>query len=167
MHGMVDAALGFLRGDDAAEPADVVDLAALLQSLCDEAAEAGLDVALDPAARPFDLRCRPASLSRAVTNLIENACRYGKRARVSFIADSDSVFIDIADDGPGIPDNRKTEALLPFARLDSARADGNGFGLGLAIVDAIAKAHGGRLVLLDNPGGGLRARLWLGQVRPA
>ncbi len=161
MQSMVDAALSFLRGDAAAEPEELVDLPALLQSLCDEAREAGFDVTLAPPQASPCLPCRPVSLSRAITNLVENACRYGTRARVHLGADADTIFIDVTDDGPGIPDNKKTQVTLPFARLDPARAVGHGFGLGLAIVDAIAKAHGGRLVLLDAPGGGLCARLAL------
>ncbi len=160
MQTMVDAALSYLRGDSNAEPEEMVDLPALLESLCDEAAEAGRDVAFRPA-QPVCVRCRPSALSRAVTNLIENACRYGVRARVSLTVDAQKICIDIADDGPGIPDSRKAEALTPFARLDPARAAGQGVGLGLAIVDAIARAHGGRLKLLDAPSGGLLARLCL------
>jgi signal transduction histidine kinase len=162
MQAMVSSALSFLRGAKT-ETAETIDLAALVQSLCDEAAEAGHDVTCDTAE---SLQCRSdaPALGRAITNLVENACRYGGWARVSLYRVGAEAVVDVADRGPGIPDQLKAEALQPFARLNSARAMGDGVGLGLAIVADIARRHGGHLLLLDAPGGGLLARLVLPAV---
>jgi signal transduction histidine kinase len=79
------------------------------------------------------------------------------------------MLIDIADDGPGIPDERKAAMLEPFVRGEDARTmdETAGFGLGLSIAQSIVAAHGGRLMLLDNAPKGLRVRLLLSDARAA
>jgi signal transduction histidine kinase len=166
MQRMISSALDFLRGAQVDDPVETVELGSLLQTLCDEAGESGADVVYAGEDTIF-CRCRPNALSRAVTNLVENACRYGRHARVEARQMGDEVFIDVLDEGPGIPDPLKLEALQPFSRLDPARAMGDGVGLGLAIVADIARHHGGRLALLNRAGGGLLARIVLPCPQPA
>ena len=160
MQRMISSALEFLRGARIDDHVETVELGSLLETLCDEAGEGGAMVGYIGTATIF-CRCRPDALGRAVTNLIENACRYAQGCTVDMRETGADVVIDVADDGPGIPDAVKQEALQPFSRLDAARAMGNGVGLGLAIVADIARSHGGRLLLLDRPSGGLRAQLVL------
>jgi two-component system osmolarity sensor histidine kinase EnvZ len=100
------------------------------------------------------------SMRRAIDNLISNAVRYGARAEVSVMLSDKSLRIRVEDDGPGIPENRRAEATRPFTRLDAARNQdkGGGVGLGLAIATDIARAHGGVLRLGQSERlGGLRA----------
>ena len=101
-------------------------------------------------------------IAQAVSNLIENAIRYGGRGGdIRLLAEKDShqLTIAVADRGPGIPAERRMEALRRFGRLDSSRSD-EGAGLGLALVRSIAHLHGGELILEDNAPG-LIARLQL------
>jgi two-component system osmolarity sensor histidine kinase EnvZ len=105
-------------------------------------------------------------LNRVITNLIENARRYGKSAGTGVVdidlncrADGDNVIVEIADRGPGIPDAEMERLLRPFTRMDSARGQANGAGLGLAIVDRVIKRHHGELKLENRPDGGLLIRI--------
>ena len=95
---------------------------------------------------------RPMAVARALDNLIGNALRYGNRARCGWRSRPRSVRISVEDDGPGIPADRRDEALKPFARLDAARNQdrGGGVGLGLAIANDIARRHGGSLRLGES-----------------
>ena len=103
---------------------------------------------------------RPSLIRRALDNIIGNALRYGNLANLKVIVDDRHVNFIIEDDGPGIPPEMLSEALKPFSRLDPARNQdkGMGVGLGLPIASDIAKAHGGSLKLLESKThGGLRA----------
>ncbi len=96
------------------------------------------------------------AVRRAVANLIDNALRYaGEPVEV----ESGRYFVEVRDRGPGIPAGEVDHAKRPFTRLDAARGGPAGAGLGLAIVERVARAHGGALELLPRPGGGLVARL--------
>lgn len=156
MSRLVDAFLDYARGD-APETAQDVDLAALLTEAATRAGPVELRTT------PATLHVRPLALRRAVDNLIGNALRYGSQVQVS-LTQGDTVVITVEDDGPGIPADQRTEATRPFTRLDPARNQdsGSGVGLGLAIVSDIARSHGGKLKLDDSPTlGGLRAQLIL------
>ena len=101
---------------------------------------------------------RPNAMRRCVTNLVENALRYGSRAQLSASQHDDMVEIAVDDDGPGIPPDRREEAFRPFHRLDSGRTLAKGgVGLGLAIARDIARGHGGDITLGESELGGLRA----------
>jgi len=103
---------------------------------------------------------RSKSLIRAVNNLIDNAAKYGGgEVLLQAAVVNGEIRIDVVDHGPGIPAADAERLKRPFTRLETARTDTGGTGLGLAIVDRVARLHDGRLELLDNPGGGLIARL--------
>ncbi len=146
---------------DGGEQAQEVDPADLLNILVERQHSIGRPVAADIAELP-SLRLRPKAITRAVTNLLDNAWKYGG-GDVSLTARvvDQQLCIEIADHGPGIPADQAERLKRPFTRLDTARTDASGTGLGLAIVERIARLHEGRLDLLDNPGGGLLARLQL------
>ncbi len=163
MERLVDEFLAFSRGDalDDAQPAD---LGALLREIVDKAARTGRDIALGEVDLPGPVTLRPMAIRRAVENLVENALRYGKRARVSVHSGDRSVTISVEDDGPGIPREQREKALQPFVRLDLARNQnrGSGVGLGLSITHDIARRHGGTLRLGESAElGGLRADIVL------
>lgn len=161
MQAMIAAALGFARDEAVVEQAAPLDLAALLQTICDEAADAGADVIYDG---PEHARCigRPTTLKRALANLVENAVRYGDRARVTLAIEPTRLRISVDDDGPGMPAAELERVFQPFYRLESSRSRATGgVGLGLALVRAAIDAHGGQVELTNRPGGGLRAMVLL------
>lgn len=157
MEAMVKATLDFARQDHATETAESLDLAALARDLCADLAATGLDVALIEA-EPAPMVGRPLALRRVLTNLITNACRYGHRARVTVIPEAGRVRLVVADNGPGIPEDRRDKVFAPFYRLEDSRsAETGGTGLGLAIVRSIVLGHGGTIALINRPQGGLDA----------
>ncbi len=161
MDEMIGSTLAFARDEVHAEPRRKVDIAALLESLVDDMADAGLPVTMTPAA-PLIHDCQPGALKRALTNLLDNAVKYGKSARTAVAGAGDSVDITIDDDGPGIPEAELAKVFQPFYRVEDSRSrDTGGTGLGLAIAQAIVQAQGGELTLTNRPGGGLRAAIKL------
>ena len=95
-------------------------------------------------------------LQRAVSNLVDTALKYGRRAHVGLEAHADSAIITVEDEGPGDP--AEIEALIAPFRRGANAATAEGFGLGLTIVAAVAEQHGGRLTF-DRGARGLCARL--------
>jgi signal transduction histidine kinase len=157
MDEMIGTTLAFARDEVRAEPRRRVDVAALLASIVDDMADAGLPVTMAPVA-PLIQDCQPGALKRAIANLLDNAVKYGKRARAAIATTGNAVEISIDDDGPGIPDAELPRVFQPFYRVeDSRNRSTGGTGLGLAIALAIVQAHGGELTLANRPGGGLRA----------
>jgi two-component system osmolarity sensor histidine kinase EnvZ len=102
------------------------------------------------------------ALRRAVSNLVDNALRYaGEPVEIELQRNSGAAVIEVRDRGPGIPAHEAERLKRPFTRLDAARSGPAGAGLGLAIVERVARAHGGALELAPRAGGGLIARLAL------
>ncbi|MBS0122588.1 ATP-binding protein [Thetidibacter halocola] len=160
MQRLIDAFLDFARGDVQAGEAEAVDPVALVEGIVADAQRAGQAVTLAEAEGVGTVTLRPAAMRRAVENLIGNAVRYGETCTVSVRVTPKSLRIRVEDDGPGIPAERRDEALRPFTRLDPSRNQdrGTGVGLGLAIAADIARAHGGMLRLgRSDAMGGLRA----------
>ncbi|WP_370401595.1 ATP-binding protein [Sulfitobacter sp. JB4-11] len=158
---MLDEFLSFAKGASEGEP-EPVDPHALLEQVVKETQRAGRDVRLLPPEGDGTgtVLLRRMALRRAVDNLISNAVRYGAKAEVSVMLTDKTLRIRVEDDGPGIPEDQRLEAAKPFTRLDKARNQdkGGGVGLGLAIATDIARAHGGVLRLgTSSRLGGLRA----------
>ena len=167
MQRMTEATLAFAREDADAEPLRSVDLNALVESLCDDLAAMGKDVTFTGVER-LPYTCRPTALRRAFSNLVDNAVRYGDRARVTLAATADGPRIVIDDDGPGIPADRIEEVYKPFVRLETSRSrDTGGTGLGLSIARSIILAHGGELTLGNRKDGGLRVEIRLPRAEAA
>lgn len=162
MNAMTEGVLVFLRDGQAHEPATAVDVASILQTICDQFGDLGYDVAYQGPDRVV-LQARPAELRRAVVNLVENAVRYGKHVVVRLAAGAANACIAVEDDGPGIPDARKNAMMEAFVRGDDARTmdDRTGFGLGLSIARTVAEVHGGTLTLHECAPHGLSARITL------
>lgn len=161
MQEMLDLFLNFVKGASEGEP-EPVDPRVLVESIVADAQRAGRNVTLvvQDGIGSGEVNLNVLSIRRAVDNLISNAVRYGARAEVSVMLSEKSLRIRVEDDGPGIPEDRRAEAMRPFTRLDSARNQdkGSGVGLGLAIATDIARAHGGVLRLTQSERlGGLRA----------
>jgi two-component system osmolarity sensor histidine kinase EnvZ len=157
MERMVDEFLSFVRGD-AMEGSELADVVALVQGVADRAGVplAGIEGQAEP------VMMRPQAIVRAVENLVSNAQRFGNRVELRLVFQERSLRIVVEDDGPGIPADRREEALRPFTRLDASRDPnrGAGVGLGLSIASDIALSHGGALRLSDSETlGGLRVDL--------
>jgi len=161
MDTMVAATLQFARDELSTEPRRTTDLTALTQSVVDDLADAGVDVAMAPA-DPIPFDCQPSALKRVITNLLDNAGKYGKKAHVSIMPTAATVDIVIDDEGPGLSEEELKRVFQPFYRVESSRSrDTGGVGLGLAIARTLTERHGGTLILENRPGGGLRARVSL------
>jgi signal transduction histidine kinase len=165
MDSMIGATLKYAREQAADEPRRATDVTALVQSVTDDMADAGLDVTMTQSSA-VSIDCQPAALKRALTNLIENAVKYGQRARVSLSALPQAVEIAVEDDGPGIPEDQLVKVFEPFYRVESSRnRDTGGVGLGLAIARTVVEAQGGTLALANRTPNGLRATIVLPRVR--
>lgn len=171
MERMVGSALSYLRDGRASAAMTATNLAALLQTVCDDFADLGHGVVYEGPDHASAI-CDADQMTRAVANLVDNAIKFGGRTVVR-LEDGEPGLIAVAveDAGSGIPADEREKVLEPFYRSDTARTlrPDSGFGLGLAIVSAIAEAHGGSLALSERPGGGLRAVVaWpRGPVPPA
>ncbi len=163
MQRLVDEFLAFARGD-ALEETVPVDPAALMAQVIDKARRGGQQVTLAACSGQGTLMLRQQAVTRALENLIGNAVRYGTQARLAYELSERTLRLVVEDDGPGIPEARRDEALRPFTRLDAARDPnhGGGVGLGLSIAADIARTHGGVLRLGQSADlGGLMAELVL------
>ncbi len=164
MEKMVFSALSFARDEAACEPHAMVDLRTLLQRVCNDMADAGHAIRLDIGDDAVPYGCRPAALRRALTNLIDNAIKYGGQARVSLESDQDGLLVRIDDNGPGIPEELQEDAFKPFRRLEASRSrETGGTGLGLTVARTIIRAHGGDVALMNRSDGGLRVEVRLPQ----
>jgi signal transduction histidine kinase len=156
LKSMTEATLAFSREQAIAEDTRNVNLSALVESLCDDLVELGYDVSVVDSPN-IGYRCRADALKRAVRNLVENAVRYGERARVSVVSRPTAIEIIVEDDGPGIPAETMDRVFAPFFRLENSRnRETGGVGLGLSIARNVVRHHGGD-VILSNTGSGLRA----------
>ncbi len=160
MEAVISQFMDYARAESGEAP-EQTDLVALLSILADRQLAIGrpLKIDLDGGSTAI---LRPKAISRAVSNLLDNAWKYGGGAvLLRALAVNDEIHIEIADNGPGIPAVEIERMKRPFTRLESARTNATGTGLGLAIVERIARLHDGRLELVENPEGGLLARLVL------
>ena len=162
MRSMLESVLSFLRNDRKLESMTLVDVASTLQLVTDQFADIGRKIAYDGPEHAM-ATVRPDDLHRSITNLVENAIRFGAEATIRLRISSDTVTIDVEDDGPGISDEHKDVMLEPFVRGDDARNmdEAAGFGLGLSIARTIVLAHGGELSLNDRQPHGLIVRIQL------
>lgn len=165
MERMLDAFLDFTRGSALDDP-ETVDAREVVEAAVARAVRGGGQAVLHEVQGDGNVAMRPLAVGRALDNLIGNAVRYGSRAEVTLIVTERAARFVVEDDGPGIPAAKRDEALRPFTRLDSARNQdrGTGVGLGLSIAADIARQHGGALRLGESARlGGLRVELVLGR----
>ncbi|MBB6096152.1 signal transduction histidine kinase [Povalibacter uvarum] len=160
MESMVVATLDALSDLGVEEAAQELDVNGLLARLQSEFAQLGHRLRIEGSATAT-YRARPQTLKRCLTNLIDNAFKYGDAVRVR-VDDDDVLRITIIDEGPGIPPEELERVFEPFYRLESSRSrETGGTGLGLSVARDAAQAHGGRLILRNGPDRGLEAELSL------
>jgi two-component system osmolarity sensor histidine kinase EnvZ len=163
MEGLLDTFLDFARGEALDDPAEA-DPARLAREVVEDARRGGGSITYAGPDLAEAVHMRPKAIQRALVNLVSNALRYGDTAVLSVQLLDRALRFSVEDDGPGIPPELRGDAVQPFLRLDSARNQdrGSGVGLGLAIANDIAKRHGGTLRLGDSKAmGGLRVDLIL------
>ncbi len=161
MTEMVNGYLAFARGE-APEIEQATELPPMLTRIARDAAP-DKQIVTDFPDAPTQFYARPMALARAFSNIIENAARYAnKQIKITEHDTVDTVEVIIEDDGPGIPDDRKRDAMRPFVRLDDARGtETGGTGLGLSIAQTAIENHGGQMFLENSELGGLRVRIVL------
>jgi two-component system osmolarity sensor histidine kinase EnvZ len=149
MNHMIEAYLEFARGDVGEQP-ESMDIAACVNDVVTRYHDSGKPVYLKPISDEMRviLLLRPHAIKRCLTNLIDNALRYGQHAHVEMETGAVAVRIRIEDAGNGIPENAQAEVFKPFTRLEASRnSKTGGIGLGLSIARDIAHAHGGEITL--------------------
>ena len=161
MTSMINGYLSFARGE-MPEIEQSTELPPMLLRIARDAAPDKEIITKFPE-NPVQFYARPMALARAFANIIENAARYANtKIKITEIDGADETTVIIEDDGPGIPDDKKADAMRPFVRLDDARgANTGGTGLGLSIAQTAIENHGGRIFLEDGDLGGLRVRVVL------
>jgi signal transduction histidine kinase len=161
MEEMISAALRFVRDETRPAERTPLELSSLLESLCDEMAETGAKTEVESGEKVV-LEGDPMALRRLFSNLLENAVKFGGRARARVFREAANAVVEIDDDGPGIPPADKERVFEPFYRREPSRSrQTGGIGLGLAVVRSIARGHGGDVDLVNRDGGGLTARVLL------
>ncbi|MBQ5946852.1 ATP-binding protein [Massilia sp. ST3] len=166
MQQMVREGLELARSMDTTETMQMLDLDSLLEAVCADAVDAGQQVDLNGRAG-MALLGRPLDLRRCLGNLIDNAVKYGREARVNVDRINGAARVRIRDSGPGIPQAEMKRVFDPFYRVETSRSrESGGTGLGLTIARNIAEQHGGSIALANHPEGGLEVTLMLPEYYP-
>ncbi|MEQ1819864.1 MAG: ATP-binding protein [Terricaulis sp.] len=161
METLTEQALSLARAGASEEERSAVDLAEIARTLCGELQDMGVSIRAE-ANEPLMAECRPTEIARAMRNLAENAAKYGGGGIMrAYRNDANEAVVEVLDDGPGVPPDLLARLTAPFFRADEARSQTKGAGLGLAITQAIADSHGGRLVLENRTPKGFSAKLVL------
>lgn len=160
---MINSSLEFLRSHHTGEERQRLDLSAIIETICDDLADLGHKVSLERRDKAI-VTGRRLALKRAFANLIGNALKYGDTATVRVSTTSEAIAIQIADSGPGIPENEIENVFRPYYRIEASRnRDTGGTGLGLTVALSIIESHGGSLQLRNRAEGGLVAAVVLPQ----
>ena len=160
MEAMIASVLAFIRDAAAVDRREDLDLLSVVEVVVDDAALTGGDVQLVESV-PLTVTGDAVALQRLLSNLVDNALKYGGVARVRIREQDRQAIVEIEDDGPGLPPAELARVFEPFYRADASRnLDEGGVGLGLAVARSLARAHGGDVELISRPGG-LTARVSL------
>jgi two-component system OmpR family sensor kinase len=153
MEQMITSVLGFIREASSPGVRERLDLRMILDDVVEDATMIGGDVSMESAA-PAPVEVDVLGMRRLFTNLVDNAVKYGERARVRLSVANGEAIAEVTDDGPGVPDDDLERAFEPFYRTANAlSSDKRGSGLGLAVCRSIARAHGGDVRLLRSSTG--------------
>lgn len=162
MESMIQEILDYANAENITEPKRKLDLSSFLQTICNELKDLHFEVHYKPPKYKIPYHIRELALKRALTNLIQNACKYGKRAYVQIEARPKEVIIIISDEGPGIAKAEMEEVFTPFYRCEKSRSRQlEGTGLGMSIAQSAILAHNGDITLKNREQGGLEVRIHL------
>lgn len=153
MEQMITSVLAFIRDGNASRPRERLELLSLVECLVDDATQSGQDVRLEDGTSAT-VEADALGLQRLFGNLVDNAVKYGRVAKLRVARQGDEAVVDVTDEGPGLPASELERVFQPFYRAELARTlDGRGVGLGLAVARSIARGHGGDLTLISTAGG--------------
>jgi len=157
LQAMLRSLSDWLRAQHSASSAEAVDLPALIKGVAARWPEA----VRYEGGKALALITHRGPLEQALIRLVDNAVRFGGQARIRLVEDPEGPLIEVLDQGPGLTDEAMARIYEPFFRGDAARArDTGGFGLGIPTAERLIKRFGGRLVIDNREGGGVRARIW-------
>ncbi len=156
---LLTESLNYLRDEYATENVERVDVASILQTVCSEFSDVSFPVKYY-GPNKFIAHCRPLSVTRAVTNLCDNAIKFATSVEVHLTGDAKGFSICVLDDGPGIPEALHEKVFEPFFKADAARSDKAGFGLGLSVVAEVIRSHHGVIDLQAQTPRGLIVRMF-------
>jgi two-component system, OmpR family, sensor kinase len=161
MEAMISGTLAFVRDATHTAKRTRLELSSLLESLADEMSDTGLNVTVDHVDKVI-IDGDPVALKRLFSNLLDNAVKFGRHARVRVFSNPEAAVVEIEDDGCGLPERELERVFEPFHRYEASRSrETGGIGLGLAVARSVARAHGGDATLENRPSGGLTARVVL------
>nr|WP_245405846.1 ATP-binding protein [Sphingobium sp. Sx8-8] len=161
MRTMVTDLLDFMRSGTDSAARMRIDLSAIIDTLADNLADMGQDVAVTGSSRAVVL-ADPGALRRCIGNIVENAVRYGGSARIALTVSGSRAVVQVTDHGPGVPPETIGRLCEPFYRGEVSRnRETGGVGLGLSIARTIADSHGGTLRFANLPKGGLQVMVIL------
>lgn len=161
MRTMVTDLLDFMRSGTDSAARVRIDLSAIIETLADDLADMGQDVAVIASSRAV-VRADPGALRRCIGNIVENAVRYGGSARIALTVAGGRAVVRVMDDGPGVPPGIIDRLCEPFYRGEASRnRETGGVGLGLSIARTIADGHGGTLRFANRTEGGLQVTVTL------
>jgi two-component system osmolarity sensor histidine kinase EnvZ len=161
MDTIINQFLDFAREGDNEPSRSGEDLNQIVSSVCERFSRMGKSINTRLGALP-PLTLKPTATQRMVTNLVDNALRYGGgKVEVTTECIDGHALVRVLDRGPGIPESEISRVMQPFTRLEASRSEGKGSGLGLAIVERAARMNGGNVKLLRREGGGLEVRVEL------
>lgn len=161
MERMISLTLDFARQEASEEERRKVDLAALVDSICDDMQDTGKAVQMAPTDQILYV-CAATGMKRVVTNLIENAVKYAGEATVSLAQSKSTLNIIVEDDGPGIEKEHLSKVTQPFYRCETSRNQNTGgVGLGLSMAQSVVRSHGGELIIENKEQGGLKVTVSL------
>jgi signal transduction histidine kinase len=163
MKALIDEGLELARSAETSEPKVMLDLDSLLESLVEDAVDAGGHAVFEHGSQAV-MQLRPLAIGRLFSNLIDNALKHGGSARVSAAKGGGHVTVRVRDNGPGLPDDMLEKVFDPFVRVEGSRSrETGGAGLGLTIARTLAEKNGATLTLRNHPEGGLEAVVhWAG-----
>ncbi len=161
MSTMIQSTLAFIREDSVKESNIKTDIASLICSICDDAADTfGSVQYIGP--KHCVLDCKPIAIKRTISNLVENAIKYGKHAKVKLLCEPEQIKITVSDHGPGIPEHELKNVFIPFYRIEKSRnRTTGGVGLGLSVARTLIQAHRGSIQLQNKIPNGLRVVITL------
>lgn len=161
MSAMIQSTLVFIREDSVKESNIKTDIASLICSICDDSSDTiGPAQYIGPS--HCVLNCKPIAIKRTISNLVENAIKYGQQAKVELRSEEQQIKIMVTDQGPGIPEHELENVFIPFYRIEKSRnRETGGVGLGLSVARTLIQAHRGEIQLKNAIPSGLRVEITL------
>lgn len=168
MQSLVESTLTYIQADQRSTALQKIDLDSLVTSLCQDLQELGHEIAIS-GSTGAPIEADSLSLKRALSNLLDNALRYGHDVQVVLAGTASHVSVTVLNQGPAIPEALLGSITQPFIRGEPSRNHSTGgYGLGLSIVEAVARSHQGQLRMRNRPNnGGVSAYLELPRSRSA